>query len=926
MQQPIPLEDRNADLRSDIRLLGNLLGETLVRQHGDALLDLVEQVRSLTKRIRAGEISGMPDEAATGELDAILSDLDLETTMQLVRAFTAFFYLANVAEQVHRFDPEAALTGPRRSWLEATVDRIEAAEIPRNVVQSMVDRLEMRPVFTAHPTEAARRSILSKTGYVAEILDAMADHRIDAAERHRHERRLAEVIDLIWQTDELRRERPTPIDEARSAIYYFDQLFTEATGEVFDELDHQVSRLGVTVAPDARPIHFGTWVGGDRDGNPNVTPDVTFDVLEQQHDHGVRRLINAVEQLSTDLSGSDRIVPVSSELTAALENDREVFPQVYERFHRLSEGEPYRIKCAYIHQRLRNTLRRIAEETPHQPGVDYRNPRDLIDELQVMHQSLVDNKGALVASGSVARLMHRVAAFGFGLATMDIREHAQKHHDVVSQLFERIGNGVDYSTLDRAQRLAVLEVELSSRRPLSSLTTRLDGEAARTMEVFHTMRKAMNRFGEDIIESYIMSETVAPDDVISAVVLAREAGLVDLHTGIARVGFVPLFETIDEVRTAGAILDRLLAIAPYRRLVELRGDIQEVMLGYSDSNKHGGITTSQWELYRASRDLRDAALRHGVELRLFHGRGGTVGRGGGPTGEAIMAQPWGTVAGRIKITEQGEVIADKYGLPELARVNLELALAATLEASLLHRTSRQSVDVLDEWDRAMNTISNAAYEAYRGLVDNPDLVEYFRTATPVEELASMNIGSRPARRPGGSNDNVGLGGLRAIPWVFGWTQSRQIVPGWFGVGRGLAAARAAGHADTIITMYRDWPFFRTFVSNVEMTLSKTDLAIAARYVEELVAPEHRAPFDMIKAEHELTLSEVLRITGDAQLLDRHPVLQRTLRIRDVYIDPISYLQVALLKRVRASGGGDPQLQRALLLTINGLAAGLRNTG
>jgi phosphoenolpyruvate carboxylase len=926
MQPDTQLRDRDAKLRADIRLLGNLLGETLVRQHGPGLLDLVEQVRSLTKRVRAGEAAGTPDTAAGTELDKILSDLDLDTTIQLVRAFTAFFYLANVAEQVHRFDPEAALSGDQRSWLEAAVDRIADAGVPSGDVQAVVDRLEMRPVFTAHPTEAARRSILSKTGYVADILDRMGDHRISGTERHRLERRLAETIDLIWQTDELRRERPTPIDEARSVIYYFDELFTDATADVFDELDHQVSRLGATVAPDARPIHFGTWVGGDRDGNPNVTPDVTFDVLEQQHDHGLRRLIAAVERLSTDLSASDRIVPVSEALQEALDADREVFPQVYQRFRRLSEGEPYRIKCAYVHQRLHNTLRRIAEETPHQPGLDYRNPGELVGELEVMYRSLVEHRGLLVAAGNVARLMHRAAAFGFGLATMDIREHAQKHHHVIAQLYERIGNGVEYRSLGRDERLAVLEDELESRRPLSSLTTRLTGEPARTMEVFHTIRKALNRFGDHVIESYIMSETVAPDDVLSAVVLAREAGLVDLHADIARVGFVPLFETIDEVRTAGAILDRLLSIDPYRRLVALRGDIQEVMLGYSDSNKHGGITTSQWELYRASRDLRDAARRHGVELRLFHGRGGTVGRGGGPTGEAIMAQPWGTVGGRIKITEQGEVIADKYGLPELAKVNLELALAATLEASLLHRTSRQPADVLERWDAAMNTVSDAAFAAYRGLVDSPDLVAYFQTATPVEELAAMNIGSRPARRPGGSSDKVGLGGLRAIPWVFGWTQSRQIVPGWFGVGTGLAAARAAGHGDAIAAMYSDWQFFRTFISNVEMTLSKTDLAIAARYVEELVAPEHHGPFAMIKAEHELTLAEVLRITGDAELLDRHQVLQRTLRVRDVYIDPISYLQVALLKRARASADADPQLQRALLLTINGLAAGLRNTG
>ena len=882
----------NANLRNDVRRLADLLGQTLARQEGDELLALVESVRLGVRE---------------GQQDQILNQLTDSQTISLVRAFSNFFNLANVAEQVDRSKVLAAEHKAGGSWLGKAVENIANArktnpDFSDADLKEWLENFSVRPVFTAHPTEAARRSVLSKMTTIAKLLE-QPDSQIK-------NERLAEAIDLLWQTDELRLGRPEPLDEAVNSIYYLDELLLETVPEVLAEFVNEVKKLGIDLSLSARPLRFGTWIGGDRDGNPNITAEVTKAAILLQNAHFTRTMFQHLDELRQALSISTKLAGVSKELEKSVAQDLEKLPEIEARYRRINVEEPYRLKATAIRHKLALTQARHVAGLPHFPGRDYQNTAELLQDFEIMRSSLEANNGSLIANGLIDRIMRSINAFGLTHATMDIREHSETHHKVLNQLF----GGSDEELIDKYLR-----------SDTNADPKNLDEQGSKCFKTFTAINELIDRYGNEVIESYIISMTKSSNDVMAALLIAKNAGLISLKEdkSFAKIGFVPLLETVAELRAAGEILDNLLSNKNYRKIVDLRGGIQEIMLGYSDSNKDAGITTSQWEIHKAQRKLRDIAIKHGVKLRLFHGRGGSVGRGGGPTYDALIALPWGSIDGQIKMTEQGEVISDKFGLPALAKENLELTLAAALEATVLNRKPRQPSEDLRNWDECMDLISENAFKAYRELVDQKDLPAYFYASTPVEQLGNMFLGSRPSRRPDAAS---GLESLRAIPWVFGWTQSRQIVPGWYGVGSGLKAAREAGKSVLLQSLLKEWHFFRTFISNVEMTLAKTDLEIAQRYVNALVDPSLHKIFEQIKKEFDLTVKELLLMTNEKEILGSQPILARTLQIRDTYLAPIQLLQISLLKRVRAQSEPDPLLARALLLTINGVAAGLRNTG
>lgn len=930
MSENIERDERggeDAALRADVRRLASMLGKTLAQQKGEDLLNQVERIRQLAKEAQQSDNRV----AVFEKMEEELRDVPMDRVTDLVRAFTLYFQLANTAEQNQRTRSRNNRED-NEDWISRAVARITSS-LGTEELDRIAASLDIRLVFTAHPTEASRRAVLTKLRRLFEVLSI--DTVEGTAARRRQDRDLAEAIELLWQTDELRQTAPTPVDEARNLLYYLKSLYTDALPGTVALLTAELEAVGVDFSPSVEPLKLFSWIGGDRDGNPFVTPAVTAEILRLQANEAIDLALEKLDAGSQVLSISSVLVEPDQALLDSIEADLEALPKFPSFVVDLFKEEPYRLKIELMKGKYLNTRQRINEASDHVPGHDYANTQEVRDDLALLIGALERTGSQLVANGLAGDLRRTLGGIGLSLAAIDVREHSAKHHELLEQLYDRLSDGdVTYGEMTDEQRTVLLGEELASKRPLAGPglhngTLGLTDTAQNTYETFAEVAKAQKIYGTDIAETYIVSMTHGAHDILAAAVIAREAGLIEMpngnNSGRADIGFVPLLEEVRELRMAGDILERLFEDPSYREIVRLRGNIQEVMLGYSDSNKDSGVLTSQWEIHQAQRRLRDICAKHDVDLRLFHGRGGSVGRGGGPTYESILSQPYGVLDGAIKFTEQGEVISDKYLHPELARENLELTVAAVLEGSSLHRVARSAIEVQEKRDKLMDTMSEAAFQRYRSLIDDPDLPEYFVTTTPVEQLGMLNIGSRPSKR---TTADKGLDGLRAIPWVFGWTQSRQIIPGWFGVGTALRAAREAGKENEIREMYQTWHFFRAVISNVEMTAKKTDLGIASHYVRSLAPERLWHLFDLIKEEFAITIEEIALLTGENELLDSNEVLKRTLEVRDQYLHPISYMQVNLLTRIRQLGedGAGEDIKRALLTTINGIAAGMRNTG
>ncbi|KRQ96986.1 phosphoenolpyruvate carboxylase [Bradyrhizobium jicamae] len=907
--------EEDARLRTDIRLLGRILGDTVRDQEGADVFDLVERIRQTSIRFHRDE-----DRLARRELETILDSMSTADTVRIVRAFSYFSHLANIAEDQNNIRQMRGRGpgGPRPSLLTQTLAHAKTAGISAAELRRFFGEAQVSPVLTAHPTEVRRKSTIDREMEIAGLLDRRERVQLTPEEAEACDEQLRRAVLTLWQTNLLRRTKLTVLDEVSNGLSFYDYTFLHEVPRLHCALEDRLNREeGGTPGDLASFLTMGSWIGGDRDGNPFVTADVMRGTLRLQSSRVMSFYLEELHVLGSELSLAAHLADVSEELRALAGRSPDSSP------HR--SGEPYRLAVSGIYARLTATALKLEIETTRRPvgeGAPYESVREFKADLDVLDRSLIANNSGVIARGRLRLLRRAVDCFGFHLARLDIRQNSAVHERTVAELFDAAIPGMSYLALNEEARVSLLLSELRSARPLSSAFVRYSDETLSELAVFRAAAEAHAHFGPDVIHQCIISMCKGMSDMLEVAVLLKEVGLIN-PSGRSAINIVPLFETIEDLQASSGIMDRMLSFHDYRRLVDSRGGIQEVMLGYSDSNKDGGFVTSGWELYKAEIGLVDVFERHHVRLRLFHGRGGSVGRGGGPSYDAIIAQPGGAVNGQIRITEQGEIISSKYSNPEVGRSNLEILAAATLEASLLH--PRQSAP-RKEYLTAMEELSALAFKAYRGLVyETEGFADYFWGSTVITEISTLNIGSRPASR----KKTREIEDLRAIPWVFSWAQCRLMLPGWYGFGSAVETW-IAEHPEQgmpfLQELYREWPFFRTLLSNMDMVLAKSSIAIASRYAE--LVPDvalRESIFGRIRREWHSSIETLLDIMGHERLLQGNPLLDRSIRNRFPYLDPLNHVQVELLKEHRAQNP-DEQVLRGIQLTINGISAGLRNSG
>ncbi len=973
--------EKDAPLRQDVRTLGNALGQAIQRQEGSLVFETVERLRNACKGLRdanqrlaqatdderydlSKEIAQQSDEIAH-----IVNNCDLETAIDVIRAFTVYFHLVNTAEQYHRIRRRRIheldeQNSPQRGSLAALISFLQRNGLAEETVQQLLSKLSIELVFTAHPTEATRRSLITKS---RRITDLLAQHDIaehtTSRERQQWQRELEATVDLLWRTDVVRHVRPQPLDEIKMGIYYLDEILYDALADLyseFGELLHQVYP-NVAVPPFLR---VGSWIGGDQDGNPFVSAETMLNALHLQRGYIIAHYRSAIEALAKEYSQSADHSIISPELQHSLAQDALCMPEYARELGRQVTLEPYRAKLSFMWKRLEATLstqqaspaipRTFSSRTipsspesstsptsPASPASPaYTHVEDLLADLHLLRNSLLADGESALAHSSLAKLIRQVEVFGFYFAALDVRQHSERHAQALAELLQVTGlHQKDYMKLNEEERVDLLQDLLCDPRILTRPGLKLSEATQHILDTFQALGYARETYGKRAITCYIISMSHGLSDLLEVQFFLKEVGISDLR-------IVPLFETIDDLRSCTAILEQAFTSPVYRSYLEQGTHEQHVMLGYSDSSKDGGILTSSWELYQAQRRLTELSARYSIPITIFHGRGGAIGRGGGPIHEAILAQPPGSVHGRLRITEQGEMLSFKYGLHEIALRNMELVVAGVVQSSIpdehiletqVHPTPTA------RWEEMMSALSASAHSHYRQLIyQDPAFLTFFEEATPILEIGWLNIGSRPARR----TQNRTIEELRAIPWVFSWMQSRYVLPSWYGVGSALEAyvAENPERLSELQQLYKQWPFLRAFLDNLQMTLSKADMHIAQSYatlVKDEAIREHIAR--KIQREYERTRLMVLSIVGGKELLDNAPVLQESIRRRNPYVDPLSYFQVVLLRRLRALGGplqlaehdqehATPEqrerarLTYAVLLTINGIAAGVRNTG